>query len=99
MSYFGDYSLTENEEDETGLLGDTDIIPIERGGYKVNLFVPSSFNGIIVGKMGKTKANIEKRTSCSIAIPKRGQKGPVGQLCDQTQGTTVMGYHCNGVPL
>ena len=50
------------------------------GGFILKMDIPSNFYKYIIGRQGNTKASIEKETKCRIRIPRRGEKGDIGEI-------------------
>ena len=56
------------------------------GGYMMKLSIPSVFFKYIIGKEGRTKANIERDTRCRMTIPNRGTEGDIGTVASHSTG-------------
>ena len=73
-----DDEYDEGEEPEWAELDGVEELP-GGVGYSLRVATPSVFFKHIIGREGRTKANIERDTKCRIRIPPRGKEGDIGE--------------------
>ena len=73
-----DDEYDEGEEPEWAELDGVEDLP-GGVGYSLRVATPSVFFKHIIGREGRTKANIERDTKCRIRIPPRGKEGDIGE--------------------
>ena len=54
-----------------------DIVELKSGEYQLEVDLPSVFYKYIMGREGRTKAQLEKDTKCTIKIPRRNEVGHI----------------------
>ena len=73
-----DDEYDEGEEPEWAELDGVEELP-GGVGYSLRVATPSVFFKRIIGREGRTKANIERDTKCRIRIPPQGKEGDIGE--------------------
>lgn len=49
------------------------------GKYSLSLAIPDVFFKYIIGRLGSTRENIERDTKCRLIIPRKGERGDIGE--------------------